>query len=531
MDIHVKVGGPAGAGVFSVGEMVGRTFSRKGYHVFIYKDYPSLIKGGHNFMHIRISDFPTSCVLDRTDYLVGLDSLSFSRHSARMKIGLESDGGSISSSMLDGLNTKVKSVLLYGALMKEIGVPKPWAEEMVIEKFGKKKELLNDNLEALSRAYGDSDGSLGQAGEKRMLLTGNEATFLGAVKSGVRFLASYPMTPASSILHLFSKYSDMGLIYKQTEDEIAAINMALGASYAGMKSMVATSGGGFALMAESIGLGALAEIPVVIVESQRVGPSTGMPTYSEQSDLKFVLNASQGDFPRIVVAPGTIAECYEMAQMAVNLSEMLQTPVVLLLDKNLSESHISLSRSDLHDMEPMRRKMWNGESEFLRYRITESGISEMSVPGMKGGEYVATSYEHDESGFTTEDPEMRVKQVRKRARKIREIPPEWIQPRVFGEGDVLVVGFGSVLMTALEAMRIRKFTYLHIPVLSPFPADEVRSIIERFDKHLIVENNHDGHLRGLIREKTGIWLENSFNYYDGRLLYPERLADMVGKVV
>ncbi len=521
-DFSIIIGGPAGSGVFSLGEMAGKLFSRRGYYVSIYKEYPSLIRGGHNFMHLRISEKESYLPVSASaDYLIALDRLSAGLHEARIRIFRKSWGGMVEDGLFDSLPQLSHGILLFGRLMAELGMPGDEAFSIIEERFGRKKELMKANEEAFRRGYGSRAPGAGlkKAG-KKLLVTGNQAIFLGAVKAGCRHYFAYPMTPASALLHLYQL--DDSLIAKQAEDEIAAINMAIGASFAGRRAMVGTSGGGFSLMVEALGLAGMAEIPLVIVEGQRSGPSTGMPTYSEQSDLLFTIHASQGEFPRAVISPGTVSEAYEMIQKAFNLADLIQSPVIFLTEKNLMEGYGIL---EMKDVPARTRKLWNGNQPFRRYSLEEKA-SPASLPGQRGGEYVATSYEHDETGFTTEDPEMREKQMKKRMGKLSLINP-WA-PEVSGSSGVLIIGFGFTKSIALEAMKLHEFSYMHLPMLWPFPSRSFISAVRNHEKVLVIENNHTCQLARLIREQTGLSFP-CYGFADGRLLYPDEMAKIVAE--
>jgi 2-oxoglutarate ferredoxin oxidoreductase subunit alpha len=366
---------------------------------------------------------------------------------------------------------------------------------------------------------------------------------VGAVKAGCKFVAEYPMSPSSSILHLMAGHEwDYGIIVKQTEDEIAAANMISAAAFAGARSMTATSGGGFSLMAEALGMMGMNETPCVIFNSQRCGPSTGLPTYTEQADLRSALHASQGEFPRVVIAPGDPAECYTEAVNAFNIAELVQAPVIVLLDKFLSETSLTVEDFRSIPAKVDRGKLMSDEQMeaspgFKRHAFTDDGISPRCLPGQKNGIHVCSSYEHDETGYTTEDPEMRVAMINKRAKKLKAIPAEMTTPSFYGVGEseaqALLVCWGSTKMPMLEALKLLsaegiKARAMHLRYASPFPSKPVLSALSRaMNSHgntVIFEGNSEAQMRGVIFEKTGYYIEKAYLRYDGRPFKPEEIA-------
>jgi len=419
---------------------------------------------------------------------------------------------------------------------------------------GKAKETIEFNIKAARLGY-DYVKSKGfekkfehrlpkRGGKKRMLLTGNEAVVLGAIKAGCKFYAAYPMTPASSILHLMaSQERNFNLVVKHTEDEIAAINMVIGASFAGVRAMTATSGGGFSLMSEALGLAAMTETPIVVVLCQRPGPSTGLATRTEQGDLKFVLHASQGDFPRLVIAPGDVEECFYKTIEAFNLAEKYQCPVILVLDKYLSESHKTAEKFDVSRVEIDRGPLLSDEElqktkEFKRYKITKTGTSSRTIPSQKGGIFTATGNEHDETGYVSEDRTVRTEMMDKRFRKLEQAERETPESKLFGSKDaeVTIITWGSTKGPAKEAMKLldrdgTKANLLQIIYINPFPTNTISKIIETSKRTVIVENNKTAQLANLIREKTGKEIEHKILKYDGRQFFPTEIYQRIKEVL
>ncbi len=448
----------------------------------------------------------------------------------------------------------INSVAL-GASFALIGFDFEMISDVIRDVYrGKAKETIEFNIKAAKLGYDyvkskemekDFRRKLPKvAGKRRMLLTGNEAVGLGAIKAGCKFYAAYPMTPSSSILHFMaSQERNFSLVVKHTEDEIAAINMAIGAGFAGARAMTATSGGGFSLMSEALGLAAMTETPIVVVVCQRPGPSTGLPTRTEQGDLKFVLHASQGDFPRFVIAPGDIEECFYKTIEAFNLGEKYQCPVILILDKYLSESHKTAEEFDVSGIKIDRGLLLSNEElerieEFKRYEFTETGISPRTIPSQRRGIFTATGNEHDETGYLSEDKTFRTKMMDKRFRKFEQAEKEIPEPKLFGpkDAEVTIIAWGSTKGPVKEAMRLLgrdgvKANFLQILYISPFPTKTVSKIIEASKRTVIVENNKTAQLASLIKEKTGKEIEHKILKYDGRQFFPTEIYQRVKEVL
>jgi 2-oxoglutarate ferredoxin oxidoreductase subunit alpha len=384
----------------------------------------------------------------------------------------------------------------------------------------------------------------------RMLISGNEAIGLGAIKGGIQFYAGYPMTPSSTILaYMAAKQYEYGFVVKHAEDEIAVINMAIGASYAGARSMCATSGGGFALMGEGLGLASITETPIVIVNVQRPGPATGLPTWTDQGDLRFVMHAAQGEGFRMIIAPGDMEECFFAMQHALNFAEKYQIPVIVLSDKWLAESHAAVPSFDakgvpltrgklaLNDKQMSEMRMQYQFKEFERYLSTNDGVSPRTVPGVAEGVYLANSDEHDTRGYTNEEAEVRLEQVDKRMLKLHPVLSEMPNPTIYGNehSSVLLVGWGSVKGPVLEALKMVQETYdtsvafMHIQYVWPFPKTFVREALVRYRKIIMVENNSHGQMVGVIEQMTGTHIHDKWLKYDGRPFWPEELRDKIAE--
>ncbi len=566
MEFICKIAGQAGAGVMVAGRMIINCFTRGGYCVVGYPEYPSLIRGGHNTVQVRVSDKPINSPLHYQDVLVALNKDGIFYHMSDMSEG----GIIIYDHLIDvskmeirddvkmhplplseltkevGGTEQMKNTAAVGAALALIDYPFEKLEGILKDLFGKKgDEIVNMNIKTARAGYDhikehkiESRHKVHPISDDRCIaITGNESIALGAVKGGMKFYSAYPMTPASSILHYLVKVErDFELVVKQTEDEIAALNYTIGASFAGARSMVGTSGGGFALMAEAFGLAAISETPVVVAVAQRVGPSTGMPTWTEQGDLNFVLNASQGDFPKVVLAPGDINEAFALSAKAHNLAEKYQLPVVVLTDKHLSESvfctdgfpEVKIERGKLQDSVPELDKM----KRFERYKLADDGVSPRTVPGTPNGMHVATSYEHDETGFSSESFIMRVKQADKRMKKLDTLLPEMDPPAVYGEpnAEITLVGWGSMKLSVLDALPLLKekglsVNFIHFNHIFPLDHGKVKSLLGSAKKLVNIENNSSAQFAGLLRKEAGIEFDTHLLKYDGRPIYPEQIVE------
>jgi 2-oxoglutarate ferredoxin oxidoreductase subunit alpha len=374
----------------------------------------------------------------------------------------------------------------------------------------------------------------------RMILNGNEAFALGALAGGCRFVATYPMTPGSPVLHWFAAHADAyGAVIKHTESEIAAINMAIGAGFVGARAMCPTSGGGFSLMVEALGLAGITEVPVVVYNAQRPGPATGLPTRTEQADMLFMMHASQGEFPRFVIAPGTLEESFRVGWQAFNLADRYQTPALVLSDHTLAAAYRTIE-GDALDFDAVeidrgalltREDLDALEEPYKRYKVTESGVSPRATPSHPNAVWVSTANEHDEFGAVSEDAQNRVDQAKKRWRKITGMAQEVEGPSPYGpEGaEVTFVAWGSTYGALREAVdwlneeRAGRANMLHFTALHPFPpTGEVA--LRQAERLIAVEGNVTGQLEMLIRARTGLSMDGSIRKYDGRAFSPEYIV-------
>ncbi|NIS71209.1 MAG: 2-oxoacid:acceptor oxidoreductase subunit alpha, partial [Proteobacteria bacterium] len=383
--------------------------------------------------------------------------------------------------------------------------------------------------------------------KRKMFLTGSEAVGLGAIRAGCKFYAAYPMTPATPLLHFVAPLNrEYGMIVIQTESEIAAINMVAGASFAGVRAMTATSGGGFCLMSEGLGMTGMTETPVVLMLAQRPGPSTGLPTYSGQGDLRFAIHASQGEFPRVVIAPGDVEECFYKTMEAFNLAEKFQIPAILITDKYLVESHGTAELFDQNRIGIDRGLLltedeYMDEEEYKRHKFTEDGVSPRAMPGIKGAIVRTNADEHNESGYTTENPEMTTKMFDKRFKKLDGLVKElenYETTKLYGpeEADVTILGWGSTKGPIREAMKLLskeglKINYLQIIYLNPFPVANVQKILKSARKTVVVEHNRTSQLSSLIREHLLMTVGHKILKYNGRPFNPRELSQKIKRVL
>lgn len=562
----IKIGGEAGFGIMSAGVAVAKIATRSGYQLFNYAEYPSIVRGGHNVVHITISPEPVYAQYQPTQLLVAFNQETIALHQHELidesvviydgdkgmhmpELPVRLNGVHVPFNALAttfGGSTLMRNTVALGALVALVDGQLAMLFALIEEEFGKKSErIVRANQRCAQAGYDHVTAQYPHLCQAvlapqpvevpPMVLTANEAIALGAIAAGMQFSAIYPMTPTSNILHTLAPFQDTyNYIYKQPEDEISAINMALGAAHAGARAMVATAGGGFNLMAEGYGLAGITELPIVIIVGMRGGPATGLPTWTEQADLRFVLHASQGDFPRIVLAAGDAQEAFEQTMLAFNLADTYQTPVVVLVDKHICECSISLPPFDVSSYVIDRGKLTFDQIDgFARYAPSEDGISVRSIPG-SGNHFIANSDEHNEHGYSSEGAANRVDQMNKRMSKLvacanHDMP----LPQVFGPSNapITIVSWGSNKGAILEAMRqLPQVNYLHLTWMNPFPAQAVQELLQGAQYLVCIENSYSAQLRGLIREHTGILILDTLQKYDGRPFYPEEIIAKVTSI-
>ncbi|SDH00298.1 2-oxoglutarate ferredoxin oxidoreductase subunit alpha [Alteribacillus persepolensis] len=563
-----KVGGQQGEGIESTGEIFSTALNRLGYYLYGYRHFSSRIKGGHTNNKIRVSTKPINAVSDDLDILVAFDqeTIDVNYHELRSGGVVIADAKFNPSIPEDGKATLyevpftetakelgtplMKNMVAVGASSAILGIPADYYQEVVEEIFSKKgQSVVDKNMQALQtgaeqfreQAGDNVDAFLLEEadGKKRMFMIGNDAIGLGAVTAGSRFMAAYPITPASEIMeYLIKTFPDFGGTVIQTEDEIAAANMAIGSNYAGVRALTASAGPGLSLMTEAIGLSGMTETPLVIVDTQRGGPSTGLPTKQEQSDMMAMLYGTHGEIPKIVIAPSTVQEAFYDTITAFNMAEEYQCPVILMSDLALSLGKQTVEPLNFDNVQIRRGKLDQApdlpvqapEEYFNRYEYEAEGdgISTRLLPGTENGIYHVTGVEHDETGKPSEKPENRQQQMDKRLKKTQTVPYRFDEPvyrdEPYEKADLLVVGINSTRGTIQEAVsRLREeghaIHHAHIRLLHPFPVEELEQALERTEKVVVVENNATAQLANIIRLNTGVNAENILKY-DGNPFLP-----------
>lgn len=541
-DISVLIGGKAGFGIDRASLVIANLLSRSGYHIYVYRDYPSLIRGGHTFSIIRASDKRLAVHTDAIDYILALNKETMELHKARLKKTgvIIYDSGAIKPEELpksipsaglpvdeilksEKASEIVRNTCFAAAFAKSAAMP--W--ELVVNVIrGSFDREIEENLKVARRSYDESKELLKitrneSASSPMPLVTGNEALALGLLSGGLDSYFAYPMTPSSGILHFLAQVAPQFFVKAvHPESEIAVIMMALGSSYCGERTAVGTSGGGFCLMTEGLSFAAMAELPITIILGQRTGPSTGLPTYTGQSELNFALSAGHGDFSRFVVAPGDAEEAFYWARASLDISAKFQIPSIILTDKTLAEGTFNFDIGSISRRIGTGALLWDGQGQYRRYFDAESGISPLAFVPRKGVVVKANSYEHDEYGITTEDPvvakKMQEKRLRKKAVLARELE-DYPVVNVYGKADAgtAVLTWGSNKWACFEAAREFGLKVIQVAVMEPFPYAKLRDAMKGVEKLITVENNVTGQLAGLI-ECRGMRSDKKILKFDGR---------------
>jgi len=570
--LNVLVGGEAGQGVQSVGMILAKTMAHGGLHVFADQDYESRVRGGHNFFRVRANDREVLALSKELDVLVALNKETIDLHHNELK-----DSGVV---ILDQEQTKAKAQggryfnVPLGRIAEDTVKNKLMINTVAVgaaiglcdydfdllavvlrkefERYG--ENIAEDNVTAaragfdFAREHGAQRLSQKiqpiSGSNMRMLLNGNEALALGAMVGGCKFISGYPMTPASLILeYLADKGQHYDVVAMHVEDEIAAMNMAIGAAYTGVRAMVATSGGGFCLMVEGLALAGMTETPVVVMLGQRPGPATGMPTRTEQGELWFALHAGHGEFPRAILAPATADEAFYTMIKAFNLAEKYQTPVIVLTDHHIATSYATVDRFDLKQVkidrgELLSDKELNKSDDYKRHMVTDSGISPRALPGQGKTLVITDSDEHDEAGHLIEDAETRNQQNLKRFRKLNGLKAEINGPKFHKSqnANFTLIGWGSTYGAIREAAELLKESgvaanVLHLSEIWPFPVEAVSSALNSGAKSIVIESNYTAQMAQLIRRETGHKVSGNILKFDGRPFSPEEIVVRLKKEV
>lgn len=542
MEKSILIGGEAGQGSAVTSHFIGQIFCSLGYYVFNYRDYPSLIRGGHNFNVLKISDKPAYSHNGQIDIILALDQKTIDLHQKNLeKNGFVVGGKNLKAERMHPLDMEailnklngpkiLENDILIGYLFKYFGVEKEVLMEASDKEFKGKAGLIKKAIEEGYNLIKEKE-SLKRIGSPKYFISGNEGIAIGALAAGVDIYLAYPMTPATPVLHfLAKKQSEHNILVSQLENEIGVVSAALGASFAGAKTMVGTSGGGFALMTEALSLAGMSELPLVVYLSQRTAPSTGVPTYTGQGDLKLALNCGHGEFPKIVVAPGDPQETIIRTQEAFYLSSKYRTPAIIIGDKHLGESNYTFDEIKKSQINNQRFILENIPKDYKSYQITENGVSPRLVPG-QGPITFVNSYEHKEDGHTTEDPNPIVKMNDKRLKKIKYFSEEIkkLNPAsVYGKGKNLIISWGSTKGAIIDALpELKDFRFLQISYISPFPKEEVIKEVKKSQKVILAENNATGLLGDVISEQTGISITDKVLKYDARPFTPEILIKKI----
>jgi 2-oxoglutarate ferredoxin oxidoreductase subunit alpha len=569
LEYTLRIGGEAGQGLQTIGGALAKIFSRTGYHVFTHQDYMSRIRGGHNFYQVRFSDQKVSASREEVDVLLALDfnTIEIHKESVRNEGFILYDSEIAKKKFEDskfidipfrrialdvGKNSIMANTVATGAVLGLLDLGLEAFKNTLRLTFSEKgEEIIQKNIACAEAGYNYAHSNCSQCEafeipepedkKKLMLITGLHAIGMGAIISGCKFYSAYPMSPSTGIMeYLASRAEEDKLVVEQAEDEIAAINMAIGASFAGVRAMTGTSGGGFSLMVEGLSLAGMTETPLVIAEMQRPGPATGLPTRTEQSDLLFILNAGHGEFPRVIFEPGTPNQAFYLTNRAFELAEKYQIPVFIQSDQYLAESEWTYENFDLENLiyndYRMREKDLEGVDIYKRYKYSDTGISLLAVPGESGKHLVvADSDEHDEEGHIIEDSETRIKMVQKRLlKKLPLIKKEIEAPLLYGDSSpkIVFVGHGSTYGVIKEVVdtisKDRKVAMMHFSQIYPFSErdrfDYVETL-ENADITICIENNATGQFARLMREETGFEFTHQITKYDGRPFAIENLKE------
>ncbi|MFH2107588.1 MAG: 2-oxoacid:acceptor oxidoreductase subunit alpha [Chrysiogenia bacterium] len=539
-DLVIVLAGEAGQGIQSIESILAQLLKNSGYNYFSASEFMSRVRGGANSTEIRVSAGRAAGFLERIDILIPLHKEAITHLKKRItahtivigekeKIGHQGMIDIQFTGMAKEIGGAVfANTIAAGCICGLLKVDEQECADFILDYFaGKSEEIRSKNLAAIRKGYAAGKGLAGitiaiekdAAVKKELLLSGSESIAMGALAGGCDYVCAYPMSPATGVLVEMASYAKkFPIIVEQVEDEIGVVNMALGAWYAGARALVTTSGGGFALMSEGISLGGMIESPLVLHLAQRPGPATGLPTRTEQGDLELVLHAGHGDFPRIILAPGTLAEGFALTQKAFNLSARYQVPVFILTDQFFVDSRYNTPAFAVTDLKVEKHIVKTGK-DYKRFSLTQNGISPRGIPGYGSGNICVDSDEHDEGGRITEDPDLRVKMVDKRLEKSAAIRADIIPPRLVGSGNfkTLVVCWGSTFHTVCEAVAAlgnKELAVLHFSWLFPLP-EKAGEYLRKAANLIVVENNASAQFARLLKLATGVAIEQAILKYNG----------------
>jgi 2-oxoglutarate/2-oxoacid ferredoxin oxidoreductase subunit alpha len=571
MDYTIKIGGEAGQGTQTIGETLTKVIARSGYHLFSHQDYESRVRGGHNFYQIRVSDSPVMASKQKVDIIAALDKETITRHlselseTGRLIYDSESLKEQFKGERLtdipfarlateNGGSRIMENMVAAGAVIGLAGLDMGILLKTVEEAFGGKGEdTVKLNIMAVKagheyavRSCPSCNYSIAPATKPNMLVNGTEALALGAIASGLKFYAAYPMTPSTGIMnYIAGKAADFGVIVEQAEDEIAAINMAIGGSFGGVRSMTGTSGGGFALMAEGISLAAMTETPVVIALGQRPGPATGLPTRTEQGDLQFAVSAGHGEFPRLVFAPGSPEQAFLLINKAFDLAERYQIPAIVMFDQYLGDSQWTYpgfnTRELVFNDYRIRGARFAGMKEYARHIYADYGVSPLAVPGDAQHVVVTDSDEHNEKGHLIEDADTRIGMTGKRLFKKLPLLRKEIEPPMYYGGNnpkIVITGWGSSYGLMKEAVDIlsakHDIAMLHFSEIYPLPLTEqfnYMNILNNAEQSICFEQNATGQFARLLKSETGFAFKHILHRFDGRPYLIEEFTGVLNALI
>lgn len=567
-DIVIRVAGTAGEGVLSAGDILNLGFKRTGFYTMLFQSYGAEVRGeGPSMAQIRVSDSPVLCQGDEVDILIAfnrdavethlneikggglviydgkpLDSFgSQGRYTPSLPAGIKKADVPLASISYQKLNSLVsKNMVALGAFSYIAGLPFEIITDIVRSRFGEKSLLAfktGADYAALNLEIEGFKFAMQRKPDESIVLSGNQAVSMGAIASGVALFAGYPITPATDILEFMAReLPKAGGRVIQTEDEISAICTVLGASFAGSKAMTATSGPGLSLMGEAIGLSSMAEIPAVMINVQRGGPSTGLPTKTEQSDLEIALFGSHGEAPRVILAPSTVEECFYLTIQAFNIAEACQLPVIVLMDQFLGQRRETVAPFDISRITLVPRLTPRPEDpkDYKRYRITTSGVSPMAIPGIEGGEHAATGLEHQEDGSPSYEPENHRLMTEKRWKKLNIAKEYAMEPKRYGALDagIGIIGWGSTEGAVREAIEKAdkkgwKVSALYPKLLNPLQMEIIDAFVKPLKKIIVPENNYTGQLAGILK-MHGMNVE-TFSLCEGRPFRTDEILKKIGE--
>ena len=570
-DLAIAIGGEAGQGIATPGDILARMFVRRGLHLNSYNAYQSIVRGGHIFLTLRVSEEERFSHGDKLDMLLCLNQDTMSKHlhlmgpgsavvynSDNITPGDMEDGVQLcplpvteltGAQRAGGLNQNTVAV---GAIMHLLGMGFEVLEQSLTQQFARKGEaVVNENVRVARAGFDHAVENfvpfptpVGNGPTPLGVWSGNEALAMGGAAAGVKFYAAYPMSPSTGVLHwMAANARNLGIMVRQVEDEIGVANMVIGAAHMGVRSMCATSGGGFALMTEAIGAASMMEIPSVFIDVQRAGPSTGVPTKTEQGDLWQTLGASQGDFQRLIVAPLHALDAFNTIPELFNLADRLQCPGIVLSDLLISEGRFSVNPNELNmhpviDRGELITEPASNGGEYYRYKNTVSGVSPRAIPGTEGYIHVVATDEHDEnSGLLSDEftnPHKRRAMVEKRSRKFERVVDQIAPPKLEGDpdADVTLVGWGSTyaaIHDALDLLAAKGVKANHLPVkwIVPLHAEQISAVMTSAKKTILIENNESGQFARYLRGETGLSPSGHIRKYDGEPFMPHHIVNGV----